>query len=425
MATIRFSFQKLAYALICLCIVLSVLYIGSAIFIPMTFGMLFAFMLKSVTDRIEKLLRSRVLAIVLTLLSVAVVIVSVFGFFVARIGDVLSEADNVITNLQLAWNSSVNNVGRYFGMTSRESSKLIDEGIMTIFKEPLSIVSSGLSASGVVLGNFFLSILYTFFFLLYRTAFKRFLMGQFGDASKAEGEITIKEIQYVATDYLTGMLIVMLVLGVLNSVGLYLIGIQYPLVWGFLGALLAVIPYVGTALGGLLPFLYAIATTATIWQPVAVVVLYASVQFIEGNLITPKIVGNSVKINALAAVVALIFGVAFWGLAGLILALPLLAMVRIIMEHIRPLKPVALLLSDDLYRDSGKFLDDYCQPEYRLSSLFTGKNIMERNVTRLRRPVALGEEPRQQARQADTEVIADAEAQQGNSNPSREQTLIP
>ena len=113
----------------------------------------------------------------------------------------------------------------------------------------------------------------------------------------------------------------MLILGVLNSFGLWLIGIDYPVFWGFLGAFLAIIPYIGTAIGGLLPFLYALATTSTLWQPMAVIGWFVLVQQIEGNLITPKVLGSSVKVNPFAAIFALFFGGYLWGIPGLILAI--------------------------------------------------------------------------------------------------------
>ena len=407
----RFSIQKLAYALICLCIVLSVLYTGSAFFVPLTFGILFAFMLKPASDKIEAVVGNRVLAIVLAMLIVGLVIGGVFTFFFIRVSSVVSEADNILLNLQDATTTVLNQCGAWFGMSARETTRFFDENFLNSVLEPFPILTSGLSASGYFIGNFFLVILYTFFFLLYRSAFKNFLIGQFGDAAQEEGERTIKEVQHVASDYLGGMLTVMLVLGVLNSLGLWAIGIQYPLVWGFLGALLAVIPYVGTTLGGLLPLLYAIATTTTFWQPAAVVVLYGTVQFLEGNLITPKVVGNSVKINALAAVISLILGAAFWGLAGLVLAIPLLAMVRIILAHVKPLKPVALLLSDDLYDSSELFLTKYHEPEYRITSLFNKKNY----ILTQPRSRKTGK-PANTVGKADPQVVTDPETQQGDGD---------
>ncbi|MFT4685974.1 MAG: putative PurR-regulated permease PerM [Neolewinella sp.] len=415
MPSTRFSVQKLAYVLICLCIVLSVLYICSAFFVPLTFGILFAFMLKPLCDKVEHVFGNRVLAILITLLLVGFFIGGVFTFFFIRVSAVVSEADNIVQNLQDATVEVLNQCGAWFGLSARETSRYFDERFLNAVTEPFSILTSGLSASGYVIGNFLLAILYTFFFLLYRSAFRNFLIGQFRDSAQAEGEHTIKEVQHVASDYLSGMVTVMLVLGVLNSLGLWAIGIQYPLVWGFLGALLAVIPYVGTTLGGLLPLLYAIATTATFWQPAAVIILYSTIQFVEGNLITPKIVGNSVKINALAAVISLIFGAAFWGLAGLVLAIPILAMVRIIMDHIKPLKPIALLLSDDLYDHSDTFLTEYHKPEYRITSLFNKKDYI------LTQPWLTSTlKPANTVSQPDAEVIPDTKTEKGDSDTGGE-----
>jgi len=415
MTTTPFSTQKLAYALICLCIVFTILYIGSAFFIPLTFGVLFAFMLKPACDRIEKITNNRVIAILLTMLIVGFIITGIFAFFFVRVSNVLIEADNIITNLSEAMNAVLKRAGKLIGMNARETSAMMDEGYENILREPVSILTSGLSTSGLVIGNFFLIVIYTFFFLLYSTAFKRFALAQFKDSHQVESEHAIREIQHVASDYLGGMLTVMLVLGVLNSLGLYLIGIQYPLVWGFLAALLAIIPYVGTTLGGLLPLLYAIATTTTFWQPAAVVVLYGTVQFVEGNLITPKIVGNSVKINALAAIISLITGLAFWGLAGLILAIPLLAMVRIVLDHVTPLKPVALLLSDDLYDHSHLYQSEYHKPKYRLISLFRSRKIIfEPPKKRLSRQPAEG------VGKSDTQVVASPESEQRDGNTGRQ-----
>ncbi len=173
--------------------------------------------------------------------------------------------------------------------------------------------------------------------------------------------------------YLYGMLSVMLILGTLNSIGLYVIGIKYALFWGFLGGVLAIVPYVGTLLGGLLPFAYALATTDNYWQPLSVVIFYFFIQQFEGNIITPKIVGSSVKINPLAAIFALILGAYLWGVAGAVLAIPLLAIVRIVFSHIDILKPYALLLSSDLHGKAHLFEGKFDDDKYRLLSFLRTK----------------------------------------------------
>ncbi|NJC24695.1 AI-2E family transporter [Neolewinella antarctica] len=402
--TASFSIQRLAYYMICLCIVLSVLYVGRSFFIPIIYGIFFAFMLKPICDWFEAGVKNRVVAIILTLLTVFLTLGGIFTFFIIEIMDVVSEADGIVTNIQNSAFDLFAYVGSFLGMRERESFALLNEQIAGVTSAPISLLTSGLSTSGTMLTNFSLIVIYTFFFLLYSTALRQFLLGQLRGSKEQEGQATIKEVQEVAKNYLGGMLTVMLILGVLNSLGLWVIGVRFPLVWGFLGAMLAIIPYVGTFIGGLLPFLYAVATLDSFWQPVAVIILYMTVQSFEGNFITPKVVGNSVKINALAAILSLIFGALFWGLAGVILAIPLLAMLRVVLAHIDATKPVALLLSDDLYAHADLFSSRYNRDRYRLRSLFKSTKPLDGGeVPSLLTP------PGDQISQADTQVITDAE----------------
>lgn len=397
------SVHKLTSALICLCIVITLLYIGSSFFIPLTYGIFFAFMLKPICDYYERWVRNRVVAIMLTLISIGLVIGLIISFFFFQIAQVLGEADNIVAELTKAGNDFLAYCGELLGYTTRETTALIEEEVTSAVNKPFGMIGIGLSTSSLLLANFTLVIIYIFFFLLYSTAVRRFVQGQFSNAAKQEGEETLREIQHVAADYLRGMLTVMLVLGVLNSAGLYFIGIKYALVWGFLGALLAIVPYIGTTIGGLLPFMYAVATTGTYWQPTAVIVMYFVVQTVEGNFITPKIVGNSVKINALAAVISIILGALIWGIPGVILAIPLLAMVRIILDHITPFKPIALLLSDELYAKSEKYLDEYNHPEYRLSSLILKRKAVIQISKSNTAP------PSDEVGKADAQIIANPE----------------
>jgi len=183
-------------------------------------------------------------------------------------------------------------------------------------------------------------------------------------------EEVFMDTQRMSYTYLKGLATVMLILGVLNSVGLLLIGIEYAFFWGFLAAFLAIIPYVGTFVGGLLPFLYALSTTDTSWQPIAVVGLFMVIQTIEGNIITPKVVGSSIHVNPLAAIMALFFGGFIWGVEGLILALPITAILRIFLVHSGRFRPFGLLLSDDVAEREMEFLGEYDQPHYRLVNFF-------------------------------------------------------
>lgn len=403
MASGNFSIQRVTYYLLSVVAVIVVLHAGSEFFIPVAYGIFFAFMLKPFRDQVEKIIPSRVVAILICFLAILAGIVGIFYFFALQISEVIASADNILANIVGSLEQFLVYVGRTIGWTEAQTTTFVRNNLNVSLARPMNLVTTGLSTSGTVITNLFLTVTYTFFFLLYSTAFKRFALGQFSDEAQLEGMETLREIQSVASSYLGGMLTVMLILGTLNSIGLYAIGVPYALLWGFLGAFLAIIPYIGTFLGGLLPVLYSFAVFDTAWQPISVIVLYTVVQSLEGNVITPKVVGNSVKVNALAAILSLIFGAFIWGLAGLIIAIPLLAMTRIVMEHIDPLKPVALLLSDDLYDHSIRFIGQYNQPRHRLTMFFSKKE-----ATKITRPLtSRSRKPLHKAGQTDPREIAD------------------
>src|SRR5690606_17310314 len=111
-------------------------------------------------------------------------------------------------------------------------------------------------------------------------------------------------------------------LGTINSLGLYIIGIEHAMLFGFFAAFLNIIPYIGTTIGGSLPVLYALLNYDELWRPIAVLIFYQLVQTVEGNFITPKIVGSKVSINPFIAIVVLIIGGFYWGIAGMVLSIP-------------------------------------------------------------------------------------------------------
>jgi predicted PurR-regulated permease PerM len=209
-------------------------------------------------------------------------------------------------------------------------------------------------------------MLLVFFLLWYKGNFNNFLLHQATKNQRPELKNILQKIQVTLQKYLYGLLFVILILAVLNSVGLLIIGIDYAIFWGILAAFLAVIPYIGTTLGGTLPFLYALATADNWWQPLAVAGMYVVIQTLEGNIITPNIVGNSVSINPLIALLAILLGGFVWGISGIILAIPAIAIVKIILEHNNKTKTIAFLMSNKVHTKNENFWEEIDEDKYRL-----------------------------------------------------------
>jgi predicted PurR-regulated permease PerM len=186
--------------------------------------------------------------------------------------------------------------------------------------------------------------IYMFLLLIYREKFNLFFLSLL---AKDEDEMMWKkDIEDVTQGYITGLLLVTLIVSALNTIGLLCLGIKHAIFFGILSGVLTIIPYVGIFIGALLPTLMALITKDSIWYAAGVVAVFAVVQFLEGNFITPRITGSKVSINALAAIIALLVGGKILGIAGMILAVPAIGILKIVLAYSPRLKPFVILLGD-------------------------------------------------------------------------------
>ncbi len=186
--------------------------------------------------------------------------------------------------------------------------------------------------------------IYMFLLLIYREKIKLFFLSMIPNDN--DELVWKKEIENVTQGYITGLMLVILIVSALNTIGLLFLGIEHAIFFGIFSGILTVIPYVGIFIGALLPFLLALITKDSIWYAFGVVIVFTVVQFLEGNFITPRITGSKVSINALAAIIALLLGGKILGIAGMILAVPAIGVMKIMLSYSQRLKPFVILLGD-------------------------------------------------------------------------------
>ena len=314
------------------------------IVLPMAFAAIFSVVLLPVVLFLEARI-NRVLSIVITLLTTLLIIFLVMWLVIEQLASLVTS----LPNLEEQFSDLINRVGdsitSTFNISTREQAQLIKDGVKNLSS---SLGEFLLSTS--YLAYFFIQVpIYIFLFLLYRDRFKEFLL-----ALRPGSDLKWKdEIQGVVRSYISGLTLVVLIAGVLNSIGLLALGIDYAIFFGFLSGTLTMIPYVGITIGATLPTLMALVTKDSIWYAVGVIVVHAIVQFLEGNFITPKITGSKISVNALAAIVALLVGGKIWGIAGMILAVPAVGILKILFTYSSELKPLVILLGDEPPTSTG------------------------------------------------------------------------
>jgi len=343
---------NVAYFLIIFLALGYLLSIGKMLFVPMIFAIIISFLLYPLCKKLEAWKFNRILAILTSMLGVIALIVGLIALFTSLFAGMFSDfsgfSQKVIKTMEdaLDWVASI-------PILQNNLEPMIKEGGMGWINELSGTLGSKILTSTAVFGYIVIITVYTFLFLLYRTAFKKFILSWFSESRTPTIEKMLYQFQNVTQNYFGGLLIAIAVIGTINSIGLYFIGIDHAFLFGFFAAFLTVIPYIGTTIGGLLPFLYALFNYDELWRPIAVLVFYQLVQAAEGNYITPKIVGDKVSINPLVAIVVLIVGGFFWGIVGMVLSLPLTAIARVLLSNFEQTKPFAYLLSNDFKSSSS------------------------------------------------------------------------
>lgn len=226
--------------------------------------------------------------------------------------------------------------------TQLESAR---DAIISFLRENVEPLTRGVMTAATTITMFFLIPIYVFLLLIYRNFLKTFfLMALARSNSDGRVEILLHKVRSVVQNYITGMFFVICILAVLNSAALMIIGVDHAIFFGVFAAMLNVIPFLGPIIGSILPIIYSLLTMDSLWYPVAVLAVFYVIQLFESNLFTPLIVGQRVSLNPLVTLLAIFIGGQIWGLAGMILFIPGLAMLKEVFDEVESLRPYGYLL---------------------------------------------------------------------------------
>ncbi|MBX2842001.1 MAG: AI-2E family transporter [Flammeovirgaceae bacterium] len=320
------------------------LYFLSSLLAPLVFAAIISLLLLPVCQKLESWKLNRVLAIC-TVLLLGTLLIGIISFlFASQFNSFLNDFPNLQEKIQKSMENFISNVSQNFGVQISDPVSLLQKNSSSLMSSGSKYVQKVFGATSGLLSFLTLVPIYCFLFLLYRNKFKNAFLDFFPPEKCDKIKTIIVEIKETVQQYFLGLLIVVGIIAVLNSIGLLALGIKYAILLGIFSALLTVIPYVGIVVGGLIPVIIALVTKDSLWYPAGVVGVYWLVQFLEGNLITPKIMGNQVDLNAFAIIFGLLAFGQLWGLIGLILAVPIIAVIKVVLSYSNSLKPIASIL---------------------------------------------------------------------------------
>lgn len=323
------------------------LYILRDFLYPMAIAGLIAYLLYPIANFLEKKFLPRFMAVFISII-VGFIIVAALGLFLySQLKDLISDFPQLKVAAVKNIEPTLKSVFNFLGYENYEIKALVREKIVAFFDFGSQTFNNLFAETTSTLVRLAIMPVYVFLLLFYRTKFAFFLVRVTGKENRNNLLVMLKDISDVIPRYLSGVTIVVVILSILNSLGLYIIGLKYFIVLGIISALFNYIPYFGTLLGGIVPLLFAIFIGNFPADPIKVIVLYIIVQFIENNILTPNIVGGNVNVSPFFIIVGLVGAAMFWGLPGMLIIVPLLATLNIILRNAKGGENLAYLLSID------------------------------------------------------------------------------
>lgn len=320
------------------------LYVLKAILIPLAFATMIAILLNPLVNKLRQKKIPNVVAIIIALLITILLVAGIMVFIssqVARFTDnmpVLQQKFSDLFHHFQLW------LQQNYSLSLQRQQELLSDAGSNL--KPLIGKTLG-TVLGVVSVIVLLPI-YIFLLLFYKTLILNFLYEIFAEQNSTHVSTVLKETKGAIQSYMVGLLLESLIVAVMNSAALMLLGVKYSVLIGVIGAILNILPYIGGIIAIAIPLLIATVTKDGFSTQIGIIIAYMIIQFIDNNILVPRIVSSKVKINALVSIVIVLLGAAIWGVPGMFLSIPFVAVLKIIFDRVKELKPWGKLLGDEV-----------------------------------------------------------------------------
>jgi predicted PurR-regulated permease PerM len=336
---------RLTFTLLSILLIIFIARLGHELIVPLIFALLVSIMLLPLANQLEKWRFSRgaaaltvILLFVIALAGVLTLLISQMGSFVADFPELQAQLLKSLNSLQV-W------VNAHFHINSRKQMNYLEQFAMGTLGSATTFLSTALySVSSLVIFVIFV-LLYSFFLLFYRRMLVAFLIRVFNDEHRDKLQDVIVQTQFIIKGYVTGLMIEMIVVAIVNCLIFWILGIKYAMLLGIMAAILNIIPYLGIYIAIVISMLITL-TNSAVPTTLQVGICLLLVHFLDSNILLPRIVGSKVKINALVTILGVVAGNLIWGVSGMFLAIPVIAILKIVFEHIDYMHPWALLMGD-------------------------------------------------------------------------------
>lgn len=339
---------RLCLTLISLSIICYAVFIAADIIVPLAFAILLAILLLPLNNFLERKKVPRAMANVLGILIAMLFIGGIIYFLSSQISSFVADLPSIKQHLADHWKTVQKWIYQNLHFTRSQQSNFIENATDKIKNSGTGILGDTVISLTQAIMVLVLLPVYTFLILYYRDMIKKFFTMVFKAEHEEKVVEVLRESRMIVQSYMVGLIIEMGIVAAINSAGFLILGIEYAIFLGVLAAILNMIPYIGMLIASVFCMLITLTNSTEIGDIVGVLAILTVVQFIDNNIIMPKVVSSKVKINALITILGVLVGGALAGISGMFLSIPAIAILKVIFDRVDELKPWGMILGDEI-----------------------------------------------------------------------------
>lgn len=349
-------YARLAYIIFSLIGFTIIFYYGRHILFPLLFALLMGILLRPVEVFFNNKIKiPRVPSIFISVLLAILFLSSIVLFISWQVGNIAHDWEKINRNILTHYHNIQYWVLEKFNITNGEFDDYLKNASGISLEKGTKYLNTTITTFSEFVLNMTLIPIYTFLIMLYRSLFIKFLNKIVENKYKRNLNEILKNIKSAIQSYLLGLITEMGIVAAMTSIGYTIAGIEYALLLGVITGLLNMIPYIGITIAAVLSIFATLTSTTDLSLIFSVVVVNVIVQFLDNNILVPLIVSSKVKINALVSILGIIIGGTIAGVSGMFLAIPLIAITKVIFDNIESLEPWGFVMGDDSKDKIKKF----------------------------------------------------------------------
>lgn len=323
--------------------------------VPLTFAAILSMLLLPFTVWLQRKGLGKAVAILISLLSLILFIGMAVFFISFQVASIAKDANQLENQVVDLYHQTQDYISERLDISPEKQEEIIEEESESSATTIGSQITGFLTGLGTFLVNSILVVVYIFLFIYFRTRLKGFVIKMVATGEQDKAKNAVNKVQKVSAQYLSGLFMMIVCLWIMYGIGFSIIGVKNALFFAVLCGLLEIVPFVGNLTGTALTVSMSLVQGGGMSLVIGILVTYGIIQFIQTYILEPLVVGAQVNLNPLFTIVGIVAFESVWGIPGMILAIPLIGMFKIVCEYVEPLKPYAYLIGSEQDSSSTGF----------------------------------------------------------------------